>query len=333
MSRRSGNAKRTHGVAASSPDTGLALFNTTTCEPSDPTRPASMSSAEDSPVRTCRTLGRALASRVSALVCGSSSLASCATFDPASSSWRTSQRSLLGGWTPFSGAFPKRGMMRSGSIFAPPTWERLIDASDSSSSDGSANWNTPTVEDAGRAGSPEWAERWAMGESPPTTQQRLRTQALMNWPTPKASDVTRGDCPSERRRKTPCLPSQVKTINWPTPTREDGESARRGKNARGGASLTEIAAPRAWPTPGASKACNDTTLTCSGDGRKRPNKLGWAVALDGGPARTVTDASTTMGGSLNPDFVEELMGFPKGWTRTNGPPAPAKRSAPTKRRG
>ena len=140
-----------------------------------------------------------------------------------------------------------------------------------------------------------------MGESPPTTQQRLRTQALMNWPTPKASDVTRGDCPSERRRKTPCLPSQVKTINW--------------------------------PTPGASKACNDTTLTCSGDGRKRPNKLGWAVALDGGPARTVTDASTTMGGSLNPDFVEELMGFPKGWTRTNGPPAPAKRSAPTKRRG
>lgn len=31
------------------------------------------------------------------------------------------------------------------------------------------------------------------------------------------------------------------------------------------------------PTPSASKAGNDTTLTCSGDGRERPNKLGWAV--------------------------------------------------------
>lgn len=31
------------------------------------------------------------------------------------------------------------------------------------------------------------------------------------------------------------------------------------------------------PTPGASKACNDTTLTCSGDERDKPNKLGWAV--------------------------------------------------------
>ena len=34
-----------------------------------------------------------------------------------------------------------------------------------------------------------------------------------------------------------------------------------------------------WPTPGASKASSDTTLTCSGDGRATPNKLGWAAVF------------------------------------------------------
>ena len=38
--------------------------------------------------------------------------------------------------------------------------------------------NTPTVEDAGRAGSQEWADKWAAGETIPQTQQRLRTQVL-----------------------------------------------------------------------------------------------------------------------------------------------------------
>lgn len=33
-----------------------------------------------------------------------------------------------------------------------------------------------------------------------------------------------------------------------------------------------------WPTPNASNAGNDVNLRCSGDGRTRPNKLGWAVA-------------------------------------------------------
>jgi hypothetical protein len=37
---------------------------------------------------------------------------------------------------------------------------------------------TPTVEDAGRMGSQEWADRWASGETIPETQQRLRTRVL-----------------------------------------------------------------------------------------------------------------------------------------------------------
>jgi len=49
-------------------------------------------------------------------------------------------------------------------------------------------WLSPTVEDAGRMGSPEWAARWASGEAIPETQQRLRTQVLATWSTPMASD-------------------------------------------------------------------------------------------------------------------------------------------------
>lgn len=100
------------------------------------------------------------------------------------------------------------------------------------------------------------------------------------------------------------------------------------------------------PTPGASKASNDLQLKCSGDGRKKPNKLGWYVAAtlrfptptvkgnhnrkglsaksgDGlatavystlrFPMPTAT-AGRPIGGSLNPMWVEWLMGWPIGWT-------------------
>lgn len=87
------------------------------------------------------------------------------------------------------------------------------------------------------------------------------------------------------------------------------------------------------PTPGAAKANNDLTLQCSGDGRKKPNKLGWAIATklptphgfskDGGKSngpsgnelgRSVNQSVEPGGGSLNPDWVEWLMGWPIGWT-------------------
>lgn len=41
----------------------------------------------------------------------------------------------------------------------------------------------------------------------------------------------------------------------------------------------ELGCSSLLPTPNAAKAGSDTTLTCSGDGREKPNKLGWAVTL------------------------------------------------------
>lgn len=92
-----------------------------------------------------------------------------------------------------------------------------------------------------------------------------------------------------------------------------------------------------WPTPGAAKANNDISLTCSGDGRQKPNKLGWAVAArmwptptamtntggaalckwGGSGARAQLRKMVTpqeLNGALNPVWVEWLMGWPGGWT-------------------
>ena len=53
-----------------------------------------------------------------------------------------------------------------------------------------------------------------------------------------------------------------------------------------------------WPTPGAAKANNDVNLTCSGDGRAKPNKLGWAVAESLWPTPRASDGEKCSGMSI-----------------------------------
>lgn len=79
---------------------------------------------------------------------------------------------------------------------------------------------------------------------------------------------------------------------WPTPL-ADGD--RRSNYAQGGTSLGY--AVRNWPTP----TCHDS----KGSEAKRGKNA------QGGP--TLTE---TVGGPLNPGFVEWLMGWPIGWTDT-----------------
>lgn len=47
-----------------------------------------------------------------------------------------------------------------------------------------------------------------------------------------------------------------------------------------------------WPTPNALPASNDLNLQCSGDGRTKPNKLGWAVAVSKWPTPVASDTSS-----------------------------------------
>lgn len=77
-------------------------------------------SAEGSRARTSATPAKAPGLQGVGLGSGVSSAALLASFDPVSSSWKTQQRSLAGGWETFSATWPSSGMMRSGTASALP---------------------------------------------------------------------------------------------------------------------------------------------------------------------------------------------------------------------
>ena len=158
---------------------------------------------------------------------------SFASYDPESSSWRTFQRSILGGWVPYSGRWPLSGMLRGGEVCEHQRWAHLIDVSGGSVS-----------------------------------------------------------------------------LGWPTPTKNSG-----GDRKHCGISGTTLSGAaervKAWPTPDAG-VFNYAESPESWDKRKQrhPNN---------GPVLSVEVKRGTTG-RLNPAWVEGLMGFPAGWSLTDGPP-------------
>ena len=63
---------------------------------------------------------------------------------------------------------------------------------------------------------------------------------------------------------------------WQTPVADDAANLASGKwNSRG---EPKLSAQVMLPTPTAMLGASDLNFQCSGDGRKKPNKLGWAVA-------------------------------------------------------
>ena len=104
------------------------------------------------------------------------------------------------------------------------------------------------------------------------------------FPTPKAGDGKRTDCPSERARDSPGLSSAVAIL---------GEQEALQANHT-----------LMFPTPNASD-CRDRGHIGSGTTLQRFEK-GQQIAL----SASVSDTS----GALNPSWVEWLMGWPIGWT-------------------
>ena len=78
--------------------------------------------------------------------CGQNTRESFASYDPDSSSWRTSQASVFGGWIEFSETWPRSGMMRCGTAYRLPPSAPITVVT------GSSSWPTPRVSDvsAGR---------------------------------------------------------------------------------------------------------------------------------------------------------------------------------------
>jgi len=163
-------------------------------------------------------------------------------------------------------------------------------------------------------------------------------------PTPAASSYGRNAGGQNPGKDRPSLETMARKGLLPTPTAGDGKSSGsrnlEGSKAHKGTSLTDYVkfgnstTPRLWPTPrtitgGAESAERKQELgrTASGGGdlqaavkmwptpasrdHRHPNAKPYSERGGGKKGEQLPNA---VGGALNPNWVEWLMGLPIGWT-------------------
>jgi hypothetical protein len=163
-------------------------------------------------------------------------------------------------------------------------------------------------------------QRWYHPTTGRLVQKGL-TQVAKIWPTPTAQDAKNDGGPSQWERNSDPLNVAVK--KWPTPdasqrgarkldlVESDSTVRRRGAGQVRGIDL-ETAAQR-FPTPTAGDASR------AGNRNNPHSKAHAGVSLT--DAALTGDSSTprsAVTGSLNPQWVEWLMGYPSGWTDLKG---------------
>ena len=132
------------------------------------------------------------------------------------------------------------------------------------------------------------------------------------WPTPNVPNGGRAMKEEDAiaKGKTSKGKRQVGLANavkfWPTASARDwksGKSNQHGKNSR---PLNEVVA--LFPTP------QTQGLKHCVDGETRPFYPTPDAGMAKGRGQSSAEDRSRLGGSLNPQFVEWLMGFPKDWT-------------------
>jgi hypothetical protein len=227
-----------------------------------------------------------------------------ASFDPASSSWRTSQLCLLEEWSEYSETWPRSGTMRSGTAYLRPASAHLTAATAFSLSRIAPTLTamafTPTVNDSKNATLPpsQAGRNSLIGQ--------LTSGALL--PTPRTSDVF-----NESASRLGTMRGQLRGIGLlqdqearmlPTPAARDWEDCGAPSELRRKSPGIATFAKHLLPTPIASDV-RDRGNMASGNVQRRIEK-GKQVAL-----------GQRAGGALNPTWVEWLMGFPTEWTASD----------------
>jgi len=250
-----------------------------------------MSSAAASPARTSASPEKVPASPEQGPVFGTNTLGSLASYDPATSSWRTSQRSLLEEWEPFSATFPRSGMTRSGTLFQLQPLVRRTGETES------GLWRTPSAAEPGvkaerlTSREPGGQARHYDKETGRLAQIGLSQQVQLRamYPTPSASQM-------------PC----EGTVRLARQRWLDGDCTLEEANAIAGRDVRDKQGkvPAMWPTPTACQGHNNSAMNAGTGGR----------AMLAAAASSDEEAKAMAGGALNPTWVEWLMGFPLGWT-------------------
>ena len=138
----SDSVNKTPSAKPSSESTGLTHQSTTMSEPSTQMDIEELTSCvEGFLAKTSVLLDLEKDLRVRDQDCGASSTELLATYDPNTSSWKTSQRCFIGEWGEFSETWPRSGLMRNGIAFRLPTLAEPI------SGIGCLSLPTPTARD------------------------------------------------------------------------------------------------------------------------------------------------------------------------------------------
>lgn len=226
--------------------------------------------------------------------CGESSPGWFAKWSPNGSEWRTAQRSLLGDSELFSATWPRSGSMRDGMCFQQPTVAHLICVSGSGSSPGVV-YPTPCTVDSGSMFNQSASDGAALR---PTLGAMARHRL---WPTPTASLGAKGGrvTPRKGMEGGSLIEAVAARTMWPTPTAQDAEQAG-GRNCielgHRSPSLSYVA--QMFPTPAARDF-------------RHPNSKSFEERGGGSKGEQLPNS---VGGPLNPQFVEWLMGWPLDWT-------------------
>jgi len=200
------------------------------------TPPPSISSAAGSPVRISATPATEPDSRALGLASGLSISGSFAHFDPAASSWKTSQLCLLGGSESFSEAWPRAGTMLSGIAYPRQPSAPLTAVTGSSWSRG--EYPTPSATPYGSSQN----EGQVPHDRPTRGTPSLTTRAGKLWPTPRANAaMTTGlATDSNRARNTGRLEEAVGSMMWPTPLADDCMGPSRPNGSQSGRQLRSV---------------------------------------------------------------------------------------------
>ena len=210
-----------------------------------------------------------------------------AQYDHATSSWRTCQGSLLTlTLDVFSETWPKQGTMHAGVC-----WEQTTLAHHTAEN-GSGSWlPTPTAHQGG------WNQGGGNGREGQPIRPSLQHMARHNlWPTPQAFDaldIQRNPAALARAKEKGGSTNLREVVHlWKTPTAEDCRDRAFARNNRGEPKLSaQVKMTAPWATPTAHPRTHSPRQVAHGE-----------------------QLANQVGGSLNPTWVEWLMGWPLGWT-------------------
>jgi len=260
-----------------------------TCEPLTADRGAELLTwcLAASPARTSPPPARAPESAAPALDSGERWHALLVKFDHASCGWKTARCLWEEGLDWSCLTLPRWGSLHDGEL-----WERATLALPTSAN-AFGFWRTPCATD-GTNGGPNSRDS---GGSP-----HLSSQVHL-WPTPRASEA--GPDFAKLTRSKTGISLQTAVAMWPTPRAANPGSRPNGK---GGKILAEEVAIAEGLRERGQTFATPKSRDWKGQSQRGIHAPGDALPnMDRGDGKPV-------GGSLNPTWVEWLMGWPLGWT-------------------